>query len=287
MSSEQWARAGRWSESQRRGGFTLIELLIGVVVAIIIMAAVYKVQVVQMSMYGQQRELMNVRGSLRAGVALMAWEVRQASAAGGDIYAMGPTSITLRSVQGLGTLCTRDSILPRFGIRGTPAAMAATTDDSVLVYAALESTWKVLRITAAGTPASLGVGACDWTGSGDPDIAVSLGVVAASDTSGIEIGVPIRAFRRVEYGLYLDVMDGRWWLGRKVGAAASYEKLTGPLLPSGGLLITYVDSTGAPTANPALVKRIDITIRAESYGLPAGQSTYEVDSLTTSVAVRG
>ena len=287
MSTRQRTTISRLSQSHRRGGFTLIELLIGVVVAVIIMAAVYKVQVVQTQMYGQQRELMQVRGSLRAGVALMAWEVRQASAADGDIYAMDSTSITLRSVQGLGTLCTRDSVLPKFGIRGTPGAMAATTDDSVLVYAALESTWKVLRVTAAGTPASLGVGACDWTGSGDPDIAVSLGVVAASDTSGIEIGGPIRAFRRVEYGLYLDVMDGRWWLGRKVGAAASYEKLTGPLQASGGLLITYSDSTGAPTADPAQVVRINFMLRAESYGLPAGQTDYEVDSLTTSVAVRG
>jgi len=288
VSTKHRATVDRRSESRRRGGFTLLELLIGVVVATVILAGVYKVQVHQSRMYGQQLEVMDVRGSLRTVAALMAWEVRQASAADGDIYAMGPTSLTLRSVQGLGTVCTRDSLLPRFGIRGTPAAMAATTDDSVLVYAAWESTWKVLRVSAAGTPASLGIGSCDWTGSGTPDIAVALGVAATSDTTGIEIGAPIRGFRRVEYGLYQDVMDGRWWLGRKVGAAASYEKLAGPLLPqtSGGLAITYKDSTGTATATPSDVATIDFTLRAESYGRAAGQSGFEVDSLTTSVALR-
>jgi prepilin-type N-terminal cleavage/methylation domain-containing protein len=288
VSNERWTGGGRWSGSQERGGFTLIELLIGVIVATVILSGVYKVQVVQTRMYGKQREVMDVHGSLRSAAALLSWEVRQSSAAGGDIYAIGANSIALRSVQGVGTVCVRDSTLSRFGIVGTIAAMTATGDDSVLVYAAASSTWKVLRVTDVDTPASLGVGNCDWSGSTVPDIAVALGVTAPSDTTGIRVGAPIRAFRRVEYGIYQDVMDGRWWLGRKVGAATSYTKLTGPLMSqsSGGLLITYHDSTGAPTADPTQVATIDLTLRAESFGETAGQNAFEEDSLKTRVALR-
>jgi len=288
VSNERWTGGGRWSGSRGRGGFTLIELLIGVLVATVILTGVYKVQVIQTRMYGKQREVMDVHSSLRSAAALLSWEVRQSSAGGGDIYAIGANSITLRSVQGMGTLCVRDSILPRFGIVGATAAMAATGDDSVLVYAAGSSTWKVLRVTDVGTPASLGVGNCDWSGSTAPDIAVAVGVTVPSDTAGIRVGAPVRSFRRIEYGIYQDVMDGRWWLGRKVGAATSYTKLTGPMLSqvSGGLVITYHDATGALTADPTQVATIDLTLRAESFGETAGRNAFEVDSLNTRVALR-
>jgi len=285
--NERWTDIGRLPESHRRGGFTLVELLIGVVVAAVVLTGVYQVQIVQTKMYGKQREVMDVHGSLRSAAALLAWEVRQASAADGDIYTLGANSIVLRSVQGVGTVCVRHGTLPRLGILGTPAAMAATSDDSVLVYSATSSTWRIMRVTTVATAASLGVGTCAW-GSTVPDIGVALSVAAPSDTAGIEAGAPIRAFRRVEYGIYQDAFDGRWWLGRKVGAAASYEKLTGPLLQqsSGGLVITYHDVTGAVTADPTLVATINLTLRAESYAQPAGQNAYEVDSLTTRVALR-
>jgi prepilin-type N-terminal cleavage/methylation domain-containing protein len=280
------AGSGRLSGSHRRGGFTLVELLIGIVVAAVILGGMYQVQVAQSRMYGQQREVMDARGSLKAAAALLVWEIRQASAADGDIYAIGANSISLRSVQGVGTLCVKDSTLARFGIIGTPAAMAATSDDSVLVFTGYS--WQVLRVATVGTPASLGVGNCDWPGGPVPDIAVALTVAVPGDTVGIAVGSPIRAFRRVEYGIYQDAMDGRWWLGRKVGAAASYEKLIGPLQSqgSGGLLLTYQDASGAATADPTQVASVDLTLRAESYGQPPGQSSYEVDSLTTRVALR-
>ena len=102
----------------------------------------------------------------------------------------------------------------------------------------------------------------------------------------VQVGSPLRAFRRIEYGLYPE--GGRWWLGRKVGAAASYEKLTGPLrsAAAGGLVFTYYDAAGAVTADPTLVTAVEFILRAESYRRPQGQH-YQVDSLATRVAIRG
>ena len=118
---------------------------------------------------------------------------------------------------------------------------------------------------------------------------MELSVTVPSDTAGIQIGAPVRAFRRVEYGLYQDAGDGRWWLGRKVGAAASYEKLTGPLLApaSGGLVLTYRDAAGNVTADPTQVAVIHFVIRAESYRVSGNALEFQQDTLATMVALRG
>ena len=159
--------------------------------------------------------------------------------------------------------------------------VAATTDDSALVYVGSVN-WSVQRIVSATTPGAMGVGACAWAGGGLPDLAVRL-----PDTTGIQVGALFRAFRRVEYGLYQE--DGRWWLGRKVGAAASYEKLTGPLLApaSGGLVLTYRDAAGNVTADPTQVVVIDFVIRAQSYRVSGDAMQFQQDTLATRVALRG
>ena len=266
--------------------------MVYVVVAGILMAGVYKLLIGQSRAYAKQRELMDVHETIRGAAALLAWEIRQASAAGGDIHDIGPNSITLRSIQGSGIVCTRHAALPRLGIRGEPGDMAATADDSALIFVAGapgpgDDLWNVLSLTAVNTPAALGVGGCEWTASGTPDVAVEIGVTVPSDTAGLAVGALFRAFRRVEYGIYWE--GGRWWLGRKVGAATTYEKVTGPLRSpiSGGLVLSYSDSTGATTADPALVAMVSFVIRAESYRRTPGSSNYQVDSVATRVALRG
>jgi len=49
---------------------------------------------------------------------------------------------------------------------------------------------------------------------------VEFAVVATTDTSLIKVGAPFRNFRSVQYAEFQQ--NGRWWLGRKVGQAASY-----------------------------------------------------------------
>ncbi len=275
-----------------RGGTTLIEMMVYVVVAGILMAGVYKLLIGQSRAYAKQRELMDVHETIRGAAALLAWEIRQASAAGGDIYDIGANSITLRSIQGSGIVCVRHATLPRFGLLGEAADMAATPDDSALVLAVngtapFDDTWHVLRITTVATPAALGVGTCAYASGGTPDIGVEVAVSAPNDTAGVLVGAPFTAFRRTEYGLY--EADGRWWLGRKVGGAVTYDKMTGPLRSqaAGGLVFTYADSTGAATADPTKVATVDFVIRVESHVRAHGMVDYQIDSVATKVAVRG
>ena len=73
----------------------------------------------------------------------------------------------------------------------------------------------------------------------------------------------MRAFRRVEYAAYQ--LGGRWWLGRKVGAAGSYDLVTGPLRsPSdSGLVFHYYDSTGTETSVDSLVHRVELPCQGD------------------------
>lgn len=99
-------------------GFTLVEMMISMVVAGIVMGAVYQLLIGQSRAYGKQRELMDVHETLRSAATLLAWEIRQSGAWGGDLYSISANSITLRSNQGGGTVCAKHSSLPRFGLGG-------------------------------------------------------------------------------------------------------------------------------------------------------------------------
>ncbi len=278
-------RFGHLGDNHR--GFTLIELLIGMVLGVMVLTGVVQMMVVQGKGYRKQRELIDVRQTAREAVALLSWDLRQSVVGGSPLAAMTPGTIALRSPRGLGTICAKHASLPRYGLWKTGGSIVAGIDDSALVYQVGRDKWTVLKITAVGTPAAMGVTVCAWAGSRPPDVVVEFGVGTLTDTSSIKIGAPFRSFRRVEYAQY--ELDNRWWLGRKVGAATSYEQLTGPLVaPANGLKFTYYDTLGVVTTNPSAVGSIAFTIRTESFKNTYVGTTYvyQRDSLTTKVALR-
>ena len=277
----------RLSQRDRRG-FTMIELIVAFVVGLIVLGSVVQMMIVQGRGYRKQREMVDVRETAREAAALLSWDLRQAAVAGSPFVVMGANTVTIRSPRGLGTICAKHALLARYGLWKTAGSILATVDDTALVYQIGRGGWNKLKITAVGTPAAMGVTACAWPGARPPDVVVEFAVNTKTDTSYIKVGAPFRNFRRVEYAEYQQ--NSRWWLGRKVGAAASYEKLTGPLLApaSNGLAFTYYDTLGVVTINPAAVGSVAFTLRTESYKNATVGSTfvYQHDSVTTKVAVR-
>jgi len=270
-----------------RRGFTLIEVLVGMVLGAIVMTGVVQMMVVQGRGYRKQREMIDVRETAREAVALLSSDLRESVSGGSPLAAIGPGMVALRSPRGLGTICAKHAMLARYGLWKTGGNIIAGVDDSALVYQVGRDKWTVLKITAVGTPAAMGVTACAWPGARPPDVVVEFGVSTKTDTSYVKIGAPFRSFRRVEYAEYQ--LNNRWWLGRKVGAAASYDQLTGPLVaPANGLTFTYYDTLGAVTANPSAVGSIAFTLRTESFKNTYVGTTYvyQRDSLTTKVALR-
>jgi Tfp pilus assembly protein PilW len=275
------------SKGRVRVGFTMIEVLVALVVGMLVLSSVVQLLIVQGRGYRKQREQVDVRETAREAVDLLSWDLRQAAVAGSSFAAMGANAVTIRSFRGLGTVCGKHATLARYGLWRTGGNIQATVDDTALVYQIGRGQWNKLRITAVGTPAAMGLTACAWPGARPPDVVVEFAVTVTTDTSYIKVGAPFRTFRRVQYAEYQQ--NNRWWLGRKVGAAAAYELLTGPLLAptSNGLAFTYYDTLGAVTANPAAVGSVAFTLRTESFkNTPGSTSPYQHDSVTTKIAVR-
>ncbi len=271
----------------RRSGFTIIELLVSMVVGLILMASVVRMLTIQGRGYRKQREVIDIRETAREAAALLAWDLRQSGMGGSPLASMNANSISLRSPRGMGIVCAKHATLARYGLWRTGGNIVATVDDSALVYQVGRDKWQALKITAVGTPAAMGVAACAWPGARPPDIVVEFAVGGKTDTSFIKVGAAFRQFRRVQYAEF--ALNNRWWLGRKVGAAASYEQLTGPLIaPASGLTFAYYDTLGAVTANPVAVGAVAFTLRTESFKNTYVGNTfdYQRDSLTTKVVLR-
>ena len=271
-----------------RRGFTIIELIVSFVIGLVVLGSVVQMMIVQGKSYRKQREQVDVRETVREAAALLSWDLRQAAVAGSPFAVLGANAVTVRSPRGLGTICGKHAVLPRYALWKTAGSIQATVDDTALVYQIGKGGWNKLKITNVGTPVAMGVNACAWPGARAPDMVVEFAVTAVTDTSYIKTGAPFRNFRRVEYAEFQQ--NGRWWLGRKVGNAAGYEQLTGPLLAPGanGLSFTYYDTLGAVSANTNAIGSVAFTIRTESFkNATTGSSfVYQRDSLTTKVAVR-
>jgi prepilin-type N-terminal cleavage/methylation domain-containing protein len=247
-------------------GFTLVELMVAMVLGLVVIGGVFGVLISQSRHVGLNRETMDARETLRGAASLLSSELRHGSASRGDLYAIASNTFTIRSVQGTGVVCAKAPGLPRYALWQESGTFGAAVGDSAVVLSATHKTWSNLRVSNVwASPAAVGLAACAWPGL-SPTLAVELVPVVPADTLGVGPGSVITAFRQTQYGLFS--RDGRWWLGRKVGSAASYDLVTGPLLAptNGGLVFSYHDETGAVTTDPAEVHLVDVVLRAESFG---------------------
>jgi len=120
---------------------------------------------------------------------------------------------------------------------------------------------------------------------------------AALTQPNIVQGSSIRFLREARYSLY-QASDGRWYLGYQEcpgGTCNTIQPVSGPYLPpstsggSSGLTFTYFDSTGAVTATPTTVARIDVVTRSATRNdvrIPGFATGQHVDSLRTSIGLR-
>jgi prepilin-type N-terminal cleavage/methylation domain-containing protein len=269
-------------------GFTLTELLVSLVLAGIVLASITSLMMNQSRGFAKQRQIMDAWETDRGTTAILAWEIRHAATGGSGLSVITPDSVTMRAMTGLGVVCGKHPTLPRFALWRTAGVIRATPDDSALVFMLGRDKWRTLKITQVGTPTALGPTTCAWPGSRPPDLVVEVAVTTRWDTASVFVGAPFRSFHKVTYAEVQ--IANRWWLGRRVGAAASWDQLTGPLLaPSaGGLQFTFYDTLSAVTAVPANVATVGFSVRAQSLKQVVAHGTldYRVDSIVTKVSLR-
>lgn len=281
-------------------GFTLIELLVALVLLGIVSTGIYQALTANQRTFIAQTERIGLQQNIRAAANILPGEFRLLDAAEGDISAMSATQITMRAIRKLGFICLPPT-LPGIGnlamtIRAQPFFGGTSTfanNDSMLIFNEGDPTTRTDDSwIAAQVKADPGATTCPDSGGGLPpgySVTIAPGWAAGNKNvaNAITNGSPVFSFVSLNYGLF-QWSDGRWYVGDST-AGQSWIPIIGPVT-STGLTLTYYDTLGVVTATPANVASIGIVLRAQT-SVPvrqeyAGTTTYQVDSVTTRVALR-
>jgi hypothetical protein len=222
---------------------------------------------------------------------------------------MGPSFVEFRSQPGTTVVCTIDAsrtviTVPPVNV-ATGAALTSwlappAMGDTLLIFdpgstpSAVSDTFNVYTLAAiptvnASCPNTTGL----TTTAGEATQGFSFKVTPAL-TAGTTVGSPIRILRRARYELY-QAASGNWYLGyydcvpSRLPACNALQPIAGPYVPpnlggTGGIVFTYRDSLGAVTANPLLVRRVDLAARAQT-SVSVHTSGYKSGPMTDSTFI--
>jgi prepilin-type N-terminal cleavage/methylation domain-containing protein len=267
---------------RRVGGYSLSEVLVVLTLFSIIMAAISAVLYGQRRFYTAQAVIADTRDAIRIATGVLSGELRDVSPSGGDLYAIAPDSLALRSTLGLGIVCSAGAdaiklwmVTGRFG---------DSTSDSALVFLehdfdrSDDDEWVSVDVNAL---------TYDSDGECPSGVAPDLELSVTGLREGITIGSPVRAFRPYVYKLYS--RHGHWWLGQRL-RSGRLQPVVGPFAEpqDGGLSLEYLTADGQPTDDPLAVAQVRISLkgrRGQESG-PANSSAPSPDSLSTIVYLR-
>ena len=274
------------SKASSRAGFTLPEMLTVVSLGSLIVISALQVITTQTRLYTVESESSQLRGSLRAAASVVANAIFELSASEGDLIAAAPDSIRMRAAVAGGILCSWTSVSDSiwYGLPSVSGEFVA--NDSVFVYGVSDDSWSIGQLAAVdtGTAATSRIPACfygDSTTSTAPATEAAVRITGITDT--LTVGAPIRAFEHTTFALRERSNSG--WLVRRIGSDSA-QVLAGPLMLDSGLVLSYYDSAGDSTSNPANVDRVEIFLRGLSNEAISGGRGYLSDSLRVMVKVR-
>jgi len=260
-------------------GFTIVELLIAALIASILMGAVYQVLVTNQRVSIVQREQLLGHHTVRSGIGILAQELREVSAGGGDLQVIESGRVSFRALRAFGVACA-------IGEDGQPSLRVMTqgrpfTEGEVLyVFAdddpetAQDDVW--FSVPASNVSSGFSCGA-----DNQPAQRIMVPGLSSAQRNRIRPGAPVRSWELVEYGI--QVVSGEPYLVRVQGGETS--RLVGPLSSDDGLEFVYLDENGNETASAAQVATVRVTLRTDSDARTAEGRTID-DELTVVVALR-
>ncbi len=263
-------------------GFTLLELLVALVLSLVVGAAVHRLLAGGLRITREQFERMAVQDNVRTVGLVLAGELGgiareeitpEAAAATGlpagissDLVAIAPGAVTYRAVRGAGLACGASLAPAEIHLAASTwrAARAPRTTDSLLVYlegdpaTAADDVW--IHFGVGGVAA----GSC-------PDGSAAL-IVRVAPPPPLDLavllprlvpGAPVRLAEVMQMRYYGS--GGASWFGmRSISTGEAITPVAGPLADSTatvrGLTLTYRDMAGEITADPALVREIEIRV---------------------------
>ena len=303
----------RRSTVVRRTGFTMAETLVVLVLLAIVGGSLMNVMGKQQRFYAGTGDLIELRTQLRQAEAVLGNDLRGISSvgstAGSDIVTMTDSSIEFNYTIGASVVCKAPSsatiIIPTTGAltngntltswisKPANGDTAYIFDEGVSTTLSSDDSWKPYTIVSL----PMSSGSCD--GGFNAPSAGTLTLATPVSTTILN-GAPIRFVRRAHYSLYKSTSDTLWYLGYCTPSCSSLNPINpiaGPFQAyqastasdSSGIRFTYYDSTGAVTAVPTQVARINIVLRGETKkylnvtGMARG--VYH-DSLSMNIALR-
>jgi prepilin-type N-terminal cleavage/methylation domain-containing protein len=259
---------GRAIDTGGRTGFTLVELLVAVVVAGVLMTAIFQVLVSQQRIFTVQRERIQSQQTVRAGLEIMAVELRELSPGQGDFLLAEPDEIRFRVVRGLGVACEKTSnsplILRMVGLGGTLAE-----GDSVHLYVdgnpAIPGSdfWVTAAVSDVGEdedpcPVPLSLPEEDRP----VGRLVTLAPSVAFDHDEVRTGAMVRTLERFSYGLM--TFQGEPHLARTGDGLLDVVPLVGPVRDQDGVAFRYFDADGNETSTLEEIRTVEVILRTLS-----------------------
>lgn len=269
----------------RRRGFTLVEALLAVVLLAIVGQSILRLLTVSQRLFRAQSGRAALQAAVRAGASLIPTELRELGP--GDIVSMAPDQIVYRAMRSTGVACAVTAtsvVVPRELYHGYRSASAGR--DSLLLFvehdpaSSADDSWETLPVTAPP-----GSGACP---DGRPAVVIPT-VVPAATADSVIVDAPVRSFEVLLLRLYQS--GGQYWLGSQSlsGGEGQVQPLLGPLAAD-GLRLRFLDAAGLPTASPAAVRLVSVTVRGVSDGaIVTGDAAGPVvvaESLAASIELR-
>jgi len=316
------ARVPKRARRHARPGLTLIELMISMVLVGLLGGLIIGFLLKQQRFYTGANEILLTRTQVRQASVMMPNDLRGISSVGGDIYAMTDTSIEFRSTFASSVLCSSDAvnskivIPPRTLAKGSALSVwtvQPSVGDSLALYVEgansgpIDDSWTLHKITAVGIAFSNASPGCTSASGLMKSTDVNAGnpsynfTITPTQSATVGAGASVRFFKKVHYSLY-KAADNFWYLGYfdcragRVPVCNTITPIAGPLRPYvagspelAGLRLTYYDSTGAVTANKALVSRISVLMQNEgtkTIQLAGGSPQTFRDSMRVEVGLR-
>ena len=270
---------GRSSRPGGTAGFTIVELIVSALIASVLMGAVYQVLVTNQRVSVVQSEQVAGHQTVRAGIDLLTQELREVSAAGGDLLVIEEDRVSFRALRAHGLVCVGGSVTTPV-LRAAVMTRSFLAGESLYVFAdldpetAADDAWLETTIQDAEDEQTCGA---------DNHPAQNLTVTGfdATHWTSIRQGAPLRSWEEIEYTV--EAFSGELYLVRVAGG--SVARLVGPLRDGDGLRFDYLDEDGDPAATPAEVRIVTLELRTAS--LATTESGEAIgDSLTTSVQLR-
>lgn len=270
------------SPAYDRRGFGFIELMVILVLGTFVLMAVYQLLITNQRTYAVQNAQARSQQTLRAGLAVLASELREISPRDGDILAMSDSSIQIRASRGLGLVCG----ITTTGVHPTVLARRVgnylRSDSGRVFYEnhpsrLSDDEWRTARLDVVDS-----TGAVTCPDGSIAQTVILRGVKWGNRPDSVTIGAPVRAFAHYRY--HLGSSGGEGYLVQ-VDAHGNASALVGPLDPDDGLELTYRDSLGGVTTVPADVHEIEIALRTAPRR-SGNQAELRQDSLTTRVHTR-